>query len=150
MVDGGGQRRVNGLNADQRAAALRISPTFAGVPSDALRMLAETMVEETFAPGEVVCEEGDDAPGAYLIASGCVEVSIAGKAIRTLGAGEMIGEYGMFQSGVRRARIAALEPTSLLFVEYSRCLEVLRQHPDAMLGLWRTTVLRLLEEQRGR
>ena len=139
---------MNALNAEQRTAAIRRSPTFQGVPTDALRLLAETMEEDAFGPGEVICEEGDEALGAYLIAHGTVEISVRGRVVRKLGAGEIVGEYGMFESGVRQARVVALERAVLLFVEYPRFLEVLRIHPDAMLALWRTTVLRLLERQR--
>jgi CRP-like cAMP-binding protein len=141
---------MTAMTAEDRSAALRASATFQGVPTDALRLLAETMEEESFGPGEVVCEEGDEALGAYVIAHGSVEVSVSGKVVRRLGPGEIVGEYGMFEGGVRHARVVACEPASLLFVEYPRFREVLRWHPDAMFALWRTTVLRLIHEQRGR
>ncbi len=139
---------MRALTAEDRTVALRASPTFEGVPTEALRLLAETMEEESFGPGEVVCEEGDEAVGAYLIARGAVEVSVSGTVVRKLGVGEIVGEYGMFEGGVRHARVVAQAPTSLLFVEYPRFREVLRCHPDAMFALWRTTVLRLIHDQR--
>jgi CRP-like cAMP-binding protein len=137
------------FDAARRERVLSESPVFEHVPAEARRIVAELMHVERFDRGEVVCEPGDPAHGVLVLASGALEVSVGGRPVRTLRPGDVLGEYGMFGDGVRTARVVALEESVAFSLDYGPFVEVLRAHPDAMLALWRITVDRLLERERG-
>ncbi|WP_412479324.1 protein kinase domain-containing protein [Azonexus sp. IMCC34839] len=68
-----------------------------------------------------IIREGENSDTFGIVISGCVEVSIAGKALCRLGAGEPIGEvtYLHPKSDLRHATVTTLEPTLFLEVNAS-------------------------------
>ncbi len=58
------------------AAELKRHPIFAGVPAKFLEWNGDSIERRVFAPGEVVCREGDYASTAFLLVRGRVGVSI--------------------------------------------------------------------------
>ena len=56
---------------------LRRIPLFAGLPDAKLKLLAFTCDRVTFAAGQMLFAEGDEADAAYVIITGEAEVTIA-------------------------------------------------------------------------
>ena len=48
----------------------------------------------SFEPGEQLCAEGGEAPECYVIAEGEAAVTIGGRAVRTVGEDDVVGERG--------------------------------------------------------
>jgi CRP-like cAMP-binding protein len=102
--------------ADLRAATnfLRRDSPFADLPSEAIADLAAHLVPATFAPGEVILEQGELGDDAYLLRSGEVDVVHAQDGVeRVVGhgtAGAFLGEVSVLTGAPRSATARAITP----------------------------------------
>ncbi len=97
--------------------ALKDCSLFKGMDQGQLGLLAMNAEAKEFAPGDIVYQQGDEAEGSFaLIVSGKLEASTQqGYVLKTLNAGEIIGEVGTIsQQGKRTVTLKAVEPASLL------------------------------------
>lgn len=89
-----------------------------------------------YGDGEIVVREGDMGSSMYVIQEGEVEVFVTrdGKEIplRTLGAGEILGEMSVFDREVRSATVRARGEARLLTVDKESFLR--RVHEDPSLA----------------
>jgi CRP-like cAMP-binding protein len=92
--------------------ALRRFPTFEAMPDRELDALASRVLREQFAPGAVICREGDPADAIYLVESGQAEVSV-GEEHRLLGPGSPFGKAAMLSRGPYRETVRALTPVDV-------------------------------------
>jgi len=141
------------LNVDEKTRALGACGVLAGVPSEELGLLAEMMHTEHFDAGEILFEHGDASDRIYVVVAGTLAVLLPGarEVVRTLGPGELLGEYGMFTGLVRTATVRADTESVVLSLDYRRFGAFLLQHPRSTLALLATAVERLSEsERRGR
>jgi CRP-like cAMP-binding protein len=139
------------LTTAQKAQALGICPLFASVRGDGLMLLAEMMCTESLRPGESLFEAGEPSDRVFVLVSGRVEVLLAGanRPLRTMGSGEVLGEYGMFANEVRTASVRAREDTTLISLDYDRFRSYLLHCPQATLKLLETSVRRLVAAERA-
>lgn len=138
------------MTLDARIRALQHGRLFASVPEADLAVLAESMNEETFAKGDVVCEQGESADRIFVVVDGSFDVKVVGSSdnAASLGPGDLFGEYGLFDQGVRTATISAGKPGSLLTLDYPRFRSFLILFPEAMFAVLSATVSQLLAYQR--
>jgi MFS family permease len=87
---------------------VRTVDVFAELPLTAIERLAAGMVPLSVARDDVLMREGE--PGDYfvVIASGEVEVSVAGEPMQRLGPGSGFGEIALLRRSVRTASVTAL------------------------------------------
>jgi CRP-like cAMP-binding protein len=64
-----------------------------------------------------VVREGEPGRLFYLVASGELDVSVGGRHIRTVTAGDGFGEIALLRDGVRTATVTARSPASLYALE---------------------------------
>ena len=67
-----------------------------------------------FPAGAVIHLRGDVADCAYIIKSGSVEIRHHGRPVETLHAGEIFGEIGLIDGGLRIATAVASERSELI------------------------------------
>jgi len=134
------------ISATEKIRTLGTSPVFSRIPSSDLSILAEMMKTERFGAGDVLFEYGDPSDTIYVIAEGSLSVFAPGgsEPVRTMGPGELLGEYGMFSALVRSATVKADTDAALLSLEYQRFRAFLLQFPESTLTLFKTTVERLV------
>ena len=82
-------------------------PLFADLDEAELALLAEAMVERTFAAGEAVTVEGTVADGFFVVASGEAEVTVQGQPRGAVGPGDYFGEIALLMGSERTATITA-------------------------------------------
>jgi CRP/FNR family transcriptional regulator, cyclic AMP receptor protein len=75
--------------------------------------LAEYVMVES---GEVLVCEGETGREVFLILSGSIEVTQAGRWVNTLGSGDFFGELTALSRGARNATVTALSDTELLII----------------------------------
>jgi hypothetical protein len=93
---------------ESRLAVLQRSELFGAVPPNEQRILASMFEPVSFSAGEVICGEGDPADCVYVVAAGEVEVELADKWVAArVGAGGVVGEYGLFEARHRTATVIA-------------------------------------------
>lgn len=77
-------------------------PLFADLERRDLERIAESFKERTFAPGDVVAEEGAGGIGFFVIESGTAKVSVQGEERGTMGPGDTFGEVALIDDSHRR------------------------------------------------
>ncbi len=110
----------------------------------------------TFAPGEIIFREGDDAKGeAFLVHLGKVEIRklIGGeeRLLNVLKKGELLGEFALFRNAPRSATAIAVEPVTLMVIPANRLDHMVRSNPALAMAVIRDLVGRMLAaEERAR
>ena len=107
-----------------RVAAI---PFFADLPEDELAAVASVAAEVEIASGQALAAEGHVGHTLFAIESGTADVVIGGAPVRTIGAGDVVGEMAVFASppdpfeppemaegGLRTASVVATSPMRLI------------------------------------
>lgn len=134
------------MTLESRIRTLRNCAFFSVVPEQDLNVLAEAMDVEMYADGEIVFEFGDRADRVYVVVAGELMAVVPGKksSARPIRAGDMLGEYGLFDDGVRSATVTCQSGVTMLSMDYPRFREFLVNFPEATLSILGRTVKRLL------
>ena len=112
-------------NYRERALAshLKSLPLFRGLTDEFIDGLKERVELVAFEPGEVICNQGDDADRLFLIRIGFVKVSRespGGEVIlQYLHRGDYFGEMGLLGAGKRTATCTALDHVELVQISKS-------------------------------
>jgi CRP-like cAMP-binding protein len=110
----------------------------------------------TFAQGEVIFREGDDAKGeAFLVHLGTVEIRIRvggdEKLVNTLTKGSLLGDFALFRNAPRSATAIAAEPVTLMVLPANRLDHMVRSNPALAMAIIRDLANRMLAaEDRAR
>lgn len=110
-------------------------PLFRRLSLPALEDLARDLVVHRTVPGERVVVEGEPGDRFYLIAQGQMDVSIAGRHVRTLGEGDGFGEIALLRDVPRTATVAALGDGLLYGLGRRPFLNAMGTEPPSVQGL---------------
>lgn len=103
-----------------------------------------------FEPGDVVVQQGQQAAGLFIIASGAVQVSSKdadGESVvlAELGPGDVVGEIALVLRRPATADVVAIHPTVALELSSERFHEVMREHPGLIGELYELAIKREAE-----
>ncbi|MBI6628267.1 cation:proton antiporter [Pontibaca salina] len=112
--------------AVQKAALVRQFPLFSDMDDRALRRLGRALVTRYVNAGEIIMRRENTARSVFFIASGAVELETAHQKWR-LGRGEMFGQMAILMQRPRRTEGRAIAPTTLLVLDETRFLRLLRR-----------------------
>lgn len=98
------------MNAERLAAV----PLFAKLPENELRAIADVAGERELAAGDVLTREGEFGHCLYAIEAGTAEVMCEGAKLRSVAAGDVIGEIAVLAAGRRSATVVATSPMRLI------------------------------------
>jgi CRP-like cAMP-binding protein len=115
-----------------RIGAIRL---FAGLPPSELAALAACACEVEIEAGHEVTRKGDFGHAVYAIESGTAEVTADGTVIRTVGAGDVVGEVAVLASGRRTASVVATSPMRVLQLFKRDVWALERSAPEAAARL---------------
>ncbi len=129
-------------------SALRQLPFFAGVPDEALAVLAPRARWQAYAPGEVVVDSGDPTSEVFFVAEGAVRVVVRTALgyetiLNDLGAGSFFGELAAIDGTARSANVTALQRTRLCAIPGPAFMDFVLASPAAGLRLMRLLAGRL-------
>jgi CRP-like cAMP-binding protein len=93
--------------ADSTKDLLKQVPLFSGLSGKELSSISSLLRARTFPAGSAVVTEGQGGAGFFVIESGTAHVTIDGKDVRTLGAGDHFGEIALITDSIRTATITA-------------------------------------------
>ena len=107
-----GSSRPSGAVAEARVAegpaeVLERVPLFANLNHRDIERIARLFKERRFSAGETITKEGAGGAAFFVIDAGEATVSVRGKPIATLKAGEYFGEIALIDEGARSATITA-------------------------------------------
>lgn len=98
-----------------RVDELKRVPLFNGLSQRQLRRLAADLGERTFRPGTAIVQQGKmSGVDFFVIAEGVASVSVDGKTVDRLGAGDYFGELALIGERTRAATVTAETPLRCL------------------------------------
>lgn len=110
----------------KRVELLKRLEIFADVDDASLRQLARALRTRYADAGEVIIQKDDPARSVYFIASGAVELRVAGQSWR-LGRGEVFGQAGLLRRKPHRLSVRAIAPTALLVLDDAKFRSLMKR-----------------------
>ncbi|SEA45558.1 transcriptional regulator, Crp/Fnr family [Desulfuromusa kysingii] len=119
---------------------IRQCPLFSGVTTDDLKLLTSILRQREFAKEEILFEDGADADGFYIVASGKVKVyklSFEGREriLHVVLPGHSFAEAAIFDNGCYPAFAETLVASTLLFFPKKEFLDLLCSHPHLAINI---------------
>jgi CRP/FNR family transcriptional regulator len=150
------------LSTMSRILFLQKVPLFASLSPEDLRRIALVSKERFFAPGEIVCYEGDEGDELYIIVTGRVQIITgygganitgvgggSGKTLGIAGEGEALGEMAILDDIPRSATLRAYNgPVRLLTLSGDEFKRILRERPELAIEVIRILSRSLRETNR--
>lgn len=119
----------------QNLELLQTLPFFASFPIQALKILALLAVRGSYAPGDLLHEEGDDTDRAYLILNG--NLALATKldnqenmAIQQFYEGDFLGSLSLFGRMPALFNLTAKSKTTVLTIGREQFSKIIAQFPE--------------------
>jgi len=116
--------------ADSLEQLLARMPLFAGLPDDALELIAGCVLDRTVKAGKTVIREGNWGHEVVLVLDGTVEVRRGEAVVATLGPGAVVGEVAVLDDSRRNASVVAVTPTAIGAVDYGQFRALLHEIPE--------------------
>ena len=116
----------------RQLALLREIPIFAPLPQAQVERLARELVPVHVGPHETVVREGDAGDRFYIVDSGELEVTVEGKPVRKLGAGDHFGEIALFRDVPRTATVAAIGEVDLYALDRDEFIAAVTGHAPSV------------------
>jgi len=117
------------LATPEQLTALAGVKLLSGMSEADLHMLVRASVTRVFSPGQTVMAQGETGTTMDIILSGQVGVTVGGREVARLAAGQVFGEMALLTGEPRAADVRALEPTACLVVDREGFRMVLARHP---------------------
>jgi CRP/FNR family cyclic AMP-dependent transcriptional regulator len=105
---------------------LKKVPLFEDIEGRDLRNIAESFKQRTFNAGDTISSEGKGAAGFFVIESGIATVTVGGREVGTMKAGDYFGEIALIDQGARTATVTAqtdLHTYGMTFWEFRPIVE---------------------------
>jgi len=122
---------------------LAVVPIFDGCSKKDLQTVARQVREISHEAGYVVATEGDPGAGLFVIAEGEADVSIGGKKVNHLKAGDFFGEMALLDGGPRTATVTSTTPIKLYALTEWVFRGLLVEHPTIAMRTLETMAARL-------
>lgn len=114
-----------------RGHLLERTALFEGLTPDERDRLAALAVQQRFAAGDLMIEEGRRANRFYLIIDGAARVRIRDRMVATRHAGDWVGEAALVED-VRHASVEAETDVRVLSWKGNELLDALARNPECM------------------
>jgi CRP/FNR family transcriptional regulator, cyclic AMP receptor protein len=93
---------------------LRAVPVFSELNDEELRRIATFANEDSVSEGATLIREGDYSNEMIAIESGTADVKRDGETIASVGPGDVVGELGVLEKGMRNASVVATSSMRLI------------------------------------
>ena len=100
-----------------------------------MERVAKVVVPRSYAKGDEIVKEGEQAVAFYVIIKGKVDVTKGGEALNTLGPGDCFGEMALLDGYPRVASVKAVEDTECLVMTRWDFTAELRTSPSIALAM---------------
>jgi CRP/FNR family cyclic AMP-dependent transcriptional regulator len=117
------------MRNDAKIQRLAGIPLFAGARPRELEAIARLCTEVSVPEGRTLCREGEAGHEFFVLEEGTVAVTVGGREVATLGAGEFFGELALLDAGPRNATVTARTPVRVLVVSRQEFTGLLEQDP---------------------
>lgn len=118
---------------------------FSGTDPALLGEIAEVVRDLRIRKGQKVFQKHDEGDALYIIKSGVLRVHDGNRVISRMTAGQVFGEYALFDSETRSASVTADEHAELLELSLSDFYRVMANKTDVIRGVLRKVIRRIRE-----
>lgn len=118
---------------------------FTGLETIDLSDLADQLTEIKLRSGQTIFKKGDEGDAMYIIRQGSVRVHDGNHVHSRLKAGQVFGEFALFDKESRSASITAEEPTFLLELDQDDFARVTANKPEVTMGVLKKVIRRIRE-----
>lgn len=108
---------------------------FAKLDRSDLERIGKAVVSRSYAKGDEIVGEGEQAVAFYVIVKGRVEITKAGEVLNTLRSGDCFGEMALLDGWPRVASVKATEDTECLVMTRWDFAAELRTNPTIALAM---------------
>lgn len=119
---------------------IRHARVLKAVPTGERQDLLHHFTSKMFDAGDTLISRGQDPECAYLIASGCVSVSVPEGddrlVLATLMPGDVVGEISLILRREATADVVALHPTVAIEITADKLRQVMHDHPGLLVELY--------------
>jgi CRP-like cAMP-binding protein len=131
------------LNRDQIVEAIGSLKLFTDLGQPQLEAVADTLTEESFAPGSRIQRQNFAGSGFHVIIDGEAIVKVDGEERARLGKGDFFGESSILIGGQAIADVTAASTVQTLQLAGSELQSFLKAYPDVMYRILQTVSRRL-------
>lgn len=135
--------------SDPKVDRLTKVPLFAGVSKRDLEFIASRIDEVSLKPGETLIREGQPTEAFYILESGHVQVTRAGKPAARLGPGEFFGEIGMLDGGPATATVVTDGPVEAMVLSHTQFRDAIKGNDGLALQVIAAMAKRLRADARA-
>jgi CRP-like cAMP-binding protein len=124
-------------------------PLLAGLPPKDRERIVSHLKHRTYAPGDTVVREGEQALNLFIVISGRARVEREGVgAVSTVGPGDFFGEIALIERHGRTATVVAEEPLSCYLVPAWEFRSLLNEYPQMALPMLLAFIARMHAAER--
>jgi CRP/FNR family cyclic AMP-dependent transcriptional regulator len=134
---------------DPKLDRLTKVPLFAGVSKRDLEFIASRVDEVSLKPGQTLIREGQPTEAFYILESGHVQVTRAGKPAARLGPGEFFGEIGMLDGGPATATVVTDGPAEAMVLSHAQFRDAIKGNDGLALQVIAAMAQRLRANERA-
>jgi CRP-like cAMP-binding protein len=128
---------------DQKLELLKRVPLFEGLSRQDLEQV-EQLAEEIDVPaGQVLTRQGSPGSEFFIVVEGDVQIDHDGHTIRTIGAGDFLGEIALIDDSPRTATATTATPAKLLVLGRREFRSLMAGHPSIEACVLRCLVERI-------
>ena len=131
------------LRKDAKVELISKVPLFSRCSKKELREIAMAAEEVELPAGKVLTREGERGREFFALVSGAAEVRQDGRKIRTLGAGDFLGEIALVTKLPRTATVTTTSPVRALVITDRDFNALLMRSPEIGRGVLRALGERL-------
>jgi len=135
------------MSLAEEVELLRNIPIFAKIEPAKLKLLAFTSERLVFAPGDLLCRQGDMGDSAYIIIRGDADVLIETDDSRfkvaSVGKNEIIGEIAILCDVPRTATVEATTEVETLRITKELFFRLTKEFPEISIEVMRELAVRL-------
>jgi hypothetical protein len=125
------RRRSRRARTEERALLERV-PILSSLPPLVLEQLATHLRRVELPAHATVFEQGESGDRFYIAAAGTLQLTVDGRAVRTLGPGDFFGEIALLRSEPRTGTIVTTAPTTLYALEGDDFVAAVTGHPPSL------------------
>jgi serine phosphatase RsbU (regulator of sigma subunit) len=138
------------MSAEDICDIVRPLPLYAGIAEDDLLEICKKMVGLQYAPGSLLCRDGDEGDVMWLVRHGGIRVLPQGKDLDIVKpAGEIVGEMSLLDGAARSATLVCEGDTELLQFSLDAWTATFRDAPEAGLAFLRNLARMQQDEMRS-
>ncbi|MBI3665899.1 MAG: cyclic nucleotide-binding domain-containing protein [Acidobacteria bacterium] len=134
------------LSTLDKAIRLQKVELFSNVETDVLALAASIAAQIHFPAGTVLFKENGSSDALYVLLEGKVQLTRGNREISTMGPGETLGKWALFDDQPSMATATCAEDTWLLKIEREDFFDLLADHAEMTQKMFTALVKRMRTE----